>query len=331
MTASLDFLPASKSSGRQAVGAYVARRLIATIPVLVLVSVFVFLLLHLAPGDPAALIAGDNVTTAELEAIRQNLGLNQPLIVQFFTWSTRILSGDLGRSIFSNMDVTTLLAMRVEPTIALALVSLVIAVVTALPLGALAALNAGGFIDRLIMAFAMLGFSAPVFVVGFLLVYAFALTLGWFPTQGYVPLSAGFWACLHSLILPGSTLALLYAALIARITRTSLLEVLSEDYVRSARAKGLRATYVLIRHALPNAAIPIVTVVGIGFATLLGGVVVTETVFNIPGLGRLVTDAILRRDYPVVQGLILLFSTVYVMVNLLVDLSYTLFDPRIRY
>lgn len=307
------------------------RRLAATVPVLAFVALFVFFLLRLTPGDPAVLIAGDQATTAQIEIIREQLGLNRPLIDQLVAFAGQITRGDLGRSVFSDMPVTQLIGLRVEPTAMLALVAIVMALAIALPLGAIAAVNAGSRVDRAVMAFAMLGFSSPVFVVAFLLVYVFALTLGWFPTQGYVPLSAGLWPCLHSLILPGLALAMLYAALIARITRASLLEVLAEDYVRTAQAKGVQPKRILIGHALKNAAIPIVTVVGVGIAALLGGVVVTETVFNIPGLGRLTTDAILRRDYPVVQGLILLFSVVYVGVNFLVDLSYALFDPRIRY
>ncbi|MGO4737252.1 ABC transporter permease [Bosea sp. 2KB_26] len=310
---------------------YILRRLVSTIPVLAFVALFVFLLLRLTPGDPAVLIAGDQATTAQIETIREQLGLNRPLVEQLVSWVGQLARGDLGRSVFSDMEVTRLIGLRVEPTAMLALVALVMALAIALPLGTIAAVKAGSAVDRAVMAFAMLGFSSPVFVVAFLLVYVFALTLGWFPTQGYVPLSQGLLPCLNSLVLPGLALAMLYASLLARITRASLLEVLSEDYVRTAHAKGVRPQRVVLRHALKNAAIPIVTVVGVGIAALLGGVVVTETVFNIPGLGRLTTDAILRRDYPVVQGLILVFSVIYVVVNLLVDLSYVLFDPRIRY
>ncbi len=310
---------------------YVLRRLAATVPVLCFVALFVFFLLRLTPGDPAILIAGDQATTAQIETIRETLGLNRPLAEQLLAWGGQIARGDLGRSVFSDMAVTRLIALRVEPTAMLALVAIVMALALALPLGTLAALRAGSSVDRAVMAFAMLGFSSPVFIVAFFLVYVFALGLGWFPTQGYVPLSQGLLPCLNSLVLPGLALAMLYAALLARITRTALLEVLAEDYVRTAHAKGVGPRKVVIGHALKNAAIPIVTVVGVGIAALLGGVVVTETVFNIPGLGRLTTDAILRRDYPVVQGLILVFSVVYVIVNLLVDLSYALFDPRIRY
>ncbi|CAM5218690.1 peptide ABC transporter [Bosea thiooxidans] len=310
---------------------YVLRRVAATVPVLGFVGLFVFFLLRLTPGDPAILIAGDQATTAQIASIRTQLGLDLPLTDQLLAWAGQLAQGNLGRSVFSDMEVTRLIGMRIEPTAMLALVAILLALAIALPLGTLSALKAGSRVDRAVMAFAMVGFSSPVFVVAFLLVYVFALTLGWFPTQGYVPLAEGLLPCLNSLVLPGLALAMLYAALLARVTRASLLEVLSEDYVRTAHAKGVRPRRVVLRHALKNAAIPVVTVVGVGIAALLGGVVVTETVFNIPGLGRLTTDAILRRDYPVVQGLILVFSLVYVTVNLLVDLSYVLFDPRIRY
>ncbi|CAN7704814.1 ABC transporter permease [Bosea sp. LjRoot237] len=310
---------------------YVLRRLAATIPVLAFVGLFVFFLLRLTPGDPAVLIAGDQATTEQIATIRTQLGLDKPLTEQLFAWADQLAQGNLGRSVFSDMEVTRLIGMRIEPTAMLALVAILMALAIALPLGTLSALKAGSRVDRMVMAFAMVGFSSPVFVVAFFLVYVFALTLGWFPTQGYVPLAQGLLPCLNSLVLPGLALAMLYAALLARVTRASLLEILAEDFVRTAHAKGLKPRMVVLRHALKNAAIPVVTVVGVGIAALLGGVVVTETVFNIPGLGRLTTDAILRRDYPVVQGLILVFSLVYVTVNLLVDLSYVLFDPRIRY
>ncbi|RXT54653.1 peptide ABC transporter [Bosea sp. Tri-44] len=310
---------------------YVLRRLAATIPVLAFVGLFVFFLLRLTPGDPAILIAGDQATTEQIASVRTQLGLDKPLTEQLLAWAGQLAQGNLGRSVFSDMEVTRLIGMRIEPTAMLALVAILMALAIALPLGTLSALKAGSRVDRMVMAFAMVGFSSPVFVVAFFLVYVFALTLGWFPTQGYVPLAQGLLPCLNSLVLPGLALAMLYAALLARVTRASLLEILAEDFVRTAHAKGLKPRMVVLRHALKNAAIPVVTVVGVGIAALLGGVVVTETVFNIPGLGRLTTDAILRRDYPVVQGLILVFSLVYVTVNLLVDLSYVLFDPRIRY
>jgi peptide/nickel transport system permease protein len=310
---------------------YVVRRVLAAIPVLLLVAVFVFLLLQLTPGDPAVVIAGDYATTQQIEAIRQQLGLDRPLLQQMVAWFGRLAQGDLGTSIFSRLPVTSLIVQRLEPTLVLSLYTIALSIAFAVPIGVLAAYRAGSLLDRAVMGVAAFGFSTPVFVVGFLLVYVFALWLGWFPTQGYTPLAQGLAACLHSLTLPAITLALLYSALLARVTRASILEVLAEDYVRTAHAKGLPPRVVLARHALKNAAVPIITTIGVGIAALLAGVVVTETVFNIPGLGRLTADAILRRDYPVVQGLILLFATVYVAVNLLVDLAYVLFDPRIRY
>jgi peptide/nickel transport system permease protein len=296
-----------------------------------LVGVFIFLLLHLSPGDPAAIIAGDNATPAQIEAIRTSLGLNDPLHVQFGRWAVRVLNGDLGISIFSNVPVATLIAQRVWPTISLAFTTIVLAVALALAAGVLAAWKAGSLTDRLVMILSVVGFSVPVFVVGYLLIYVFSITLRWLPVQGYSPLSEGFWPWASHLILPSIALGLAYVALIARITRTAMLDVLAEDYMRTARAKGVATGPMLFKHALKNAGVPIVTVVGIGIALLIGGVVITETVFNLPGIGRLVVDAISKRDYPIIQGVILLFSGVYVIINLLVDLSYTLLDPRIRY
>lgn len=310
---------------------YLLRRLLAVIPVLAIVGVLVFAMLRLTPGDPAAVLAGDYATPEQVAAIRTQMGLDRPVPEQLLTWTTRILSGDLGVSIFSQQPVSKLIRERVEPTVVLTVVTVLLAVAAAVPMGVLAAWRAGGWLDRVVMSLAVTGYSTPVFVVGYALVYVFAMQLQWFPAQGYAPLDQGWWACLRSVTLPSVTLAFLYMGLIARVTRASVLEILAEDYVRTARAKGLRQPQVLMRHALKNAAVPIVTVVGIGIASLLGGVVVTETVFNIPGLGRLAADAISRRDYPIVQALILLFAATYAVINLLVDLSYLLFDPRIRY
>jgi peptide/nickel transport system permease protein len=312
-------------------GAFIIRRLLSTLLVMGLVGVFIFLLLHLSPGDPAAIIAGDNATPTQIEAIRTSLGLNDPLHVQFGRWAVRVLNGDLGISIFSNVPVATLIAQRVWPTISLACTTIVLAVALALAAGVLAAWRAGRLADRLVMILSVVGFSVPVFVVGYLLIYVFAITLRWLPVQGYSPLAEGFWPWASHLILPSTALGLAYVALIARITRTAMLDVLAEDYMRTARAKGVATGPMLFKHALKSAGVPIVTVVGIGIALLIGGVVITETVFNLPGIGRLVVDAISKRDYPIIQGVILLFSGVYVIINLLVDLSYTLLDPRIRY
>ena len=296
-----------------------------------MVAVFVFLMLRLTPGDPAAIIAGDNASAAQIAEIRERLGLSGPILAQFAIWIGNLLRGDLGKSFFFKAEVTELIAQRVGPTLALATVTIVITVVVAVPLGVIAAYKHGTWIDRLVMAFAVLGFSVPVFVLGYLLIYLFAIELKLFPVQGYRSIADGFWPFLHRLILPGITLSVIYIALIARITRASVLEVLGEDYIRTAYAKGLSNRAVLMRHALRNAAVPIATVIGIGIALLIGGVVVTESVYNIPGLGRLTVDAVLGRDYPTIQAVILLFSFVYVLINLVIDLAYTLLDPRIRY
>jgi len=311
--------------------AYAVRRLAATVPVMLVVAVFVFSLLHLSPGDPAIVIAGDQASPADVARIRETLGLDRPYLEQFVGWLGRAVRGDLGQSIFSNLPVSHLIAQRIEPTLMLMLLTVAIAVSVAVPLGVLAAWTAGRWIDRVLMAAAVLGFSVPVFVTGYLLAWLFALQLEWLPVQGYVPLAEGLWACVRSLLLPALALGSVYVALIARVTRATMLEVLGQDYMRTARAKGLAPASLLFVHALKNAAVPIVTVIGLGIALLIGGAVVTESVFAIPGLGRLVVDAILRRDYPVIQGVVLLCSFVYVAINLAIDLLYTLLDPRIRY
>ena len=310
---------------------YIVRRILATIPVVTVVAVFVFLLLRLTGGDPAAIIAGDSATTQQVAEIRVKLGLERPIIQQFAIWVGRIVQGDFGESFFFKKQVAELIRDRLEPTAALAVCTLLLAVAVAVPLGVVAAAMRGTWIDRAVMGFAVLGFSVPVFVIGYLLIYLFAIQLSWLPVQGYQRLAEGFWGFLQRLILPSVTLAVIYVALIARITRTSVLEVLGADHVRTARAKGLGEGAVLLRHVLRNAAVPIVTVIGLGVAILIGGVVVTESVYGIPGLGRLTVDAVLARDYPTVQAVILLFSVAYVLINLLVDLTYTFLDPRIRY
>ena len=311
--------------------AYIIRRLLATIPVMVVVALFVFLLLHLTPGDPAAVIAGDDATPEAVDGIRTKLGLDQPIHVQFGIYAANLLRGDLGTSIFSNLPVLTLVKQRLEPTLVLAASTLVMAVLLAIPMGVLAAWKARTFIDRFVMGFSVLGFAVPGFLVGYLLIYVFAIELKWLPVQGYRPLSQGIDQTARSIILPALALSMAYMALIARMTRASMLDVLSQDYIRTAKAKGVATLIVLLRHALKNAAVPIVTVIGIGLTLLISGVVITETVFNIPGLGRLTVDAILKRDYPIIQGLIILFAGAKVLVNLLIDISYVFFDPRIRY
>ena len=310
---------------------YILRRVLLTIPLMAIVALFVFSLLYIAPGDPAAVIAGDQASPADVERIRQSLGLDRPFLVQFGTWFWRVLHFDLGTSIFTNLPVASLIAQRIEPTLSLMALTLVLTLLVAVPLGVLAAWKAGSWVDRVIMAFAVSAFSFPVFVVGYILAYVFALEFEWLPVQGYSPLANGFWPWLQNLILPSVALGCVYIALTARITRASMLEVLQQDYIRTARAKGLGLRSILFVHALKNAAVPIVTVIGIGVALLIGGSLVTESVFAIPGLGRLTVDAILRRDYPVIQGIVLMFSLLYTLVNLMVDITYTLIDPRIRY
>ena len=311
--------------------AYALRRILATIPVLFVVSIIIFLLLHLGPNDPAAVIAGDFAQPEHIEKIREKLGLDRPLYVQYFDWIGQVLQGDLGTSIFNDRTVSSLIYQRLEPTIALTLSTITFAVVVGVPLGVIAAWSAGRLLDRTVMMFAVAGFSLPVFVLGYILVFTFALGLKVLPVQGYTSIGEGVVPFVRSLVLPTLSLGMIYVALIARMTRASVIEVLNQDYIRTARAKGLTTPPILLIHALKNAAVPIVTTIGLGIALLISGVVVTETVFALPGVGRLTVDAIVRKDYPVIQGVLLLFTVVYVVVNLLIDLSYSLFDPRIRY
>jgi len=312
-------------------GRFLVRRLLATLPVLAIVAVLVFAMLRLTPGDPAAVLAGDAATTEQIARIRSGLGLDRSIAEQFVIWAGRMLTGDLGESFYYKTKVTDLIGQRLEPTLSLAALTIAIAVVVAVPLGVLAAWRFGGWLDRGLMAFSVLGFSIPIFVLAYLLIWAVSLQLGWLPVQGYRRLADGIGPWFRHLLLPSITLSVIYIALIARVTRASVLETLGEDYIRTARAKGLREGRVLVRHALANAAVPIATVIGIGIALLIGGVVVTESVYAIPGLGRLTVDAVLARDFPTIQGVILLFSFAYVLINLLVDVSYVFLDPRIRY
>jgi len=310
---------------------FILKRLLSTIPVLLVVAVLVFSLLRLTPGDPAAIMAGDAANAEQIERIRAGLGLDQPIVLQFGIWLGRVVKGDLGESFYFRIGVAELIRQRLEPTFALAALTILMAVLVAVPLGVAAAWRFGGWFDRALMGFSVMGFSVPVFVLAYLLIWLVSLKLGWLPVQGYRRLADGFLPFIRHLILPAITLSVIYIALIARVTRASVLEALGEDYIRTARAKGLPEMRVLVRHALANAAVPIATVIGIGVAILIGGVVVTESVYAIPGLGRLTVDAVLARDFPTIQGVILFFSCVYVLVNLLIDVSYVFLDPRIRY
>jgi peptide/nickel transport system permease protein len=310
---------------------YAIRRILMAIPVMGVVALVVFGLLYITPGDPAMVIAGDQATPDQVARIRVSLGLDQPPYIRFATWIWQVLRGDLGTSIFSNQTVAHMIDQRLEPTISLLMLAIVISVFSGVPLGVAAAWKRGKAVDRALSIFTTAGFSIPVFVAGYALAFVFASNLHWLPVQGFTPIGDGFWLFLRSLILPAVTLSLVYSAVIARVTRATMLEVLSQDYIRTAQAKGVGPMLILFRHALKNAAVPVVTIIGIGIATLFGATVVTENVFAIPGLGRLTVDAILHRDYPIIQGVVLLASATYVLINLIVDLLYTLVDPRISY
>jgi peptide/nickel transport system permease protein len=310
---------------------FLGRRIIATIPVLLVVALIVFMMTRFAPGDPATAIVGDDASAANLHRVRSNLGLNDSLPIQFGRWGWQLLHGSLGESFFLKKQVSELIGQRIEPTLALTCLTLIMTIMIAVPLGVIAAWRHGGWLDRMLMGFSALGFSVPAFVIGYMLIWLFALRWQLFPVQGYSRISDGLGPWLSHLVLPATTLSIIYVALIARVTRAAVAEAMTEDYIRTARAKGISETRVLVRHALANAAIPIVTVIGIGVALLIGGVVVTESVFAIPGLGSLTVDAVLSRDFPLIQGITLFFSVVYVVVNLLVDISYLVLDPRIRY
>ncbi len=310
---------------------YVIKRVLSSVPVMIVVAIVVFAILRLTPGDPAAVLAGNDATGEQLDRIRESMGLDQPLLVQLVTWFRQLLSGDLGESLLSGIPVTRMIGERLAPTLSLAVGTMGVTILLAIPMGIVAARKPGGVLDRAVMSFSVLGFSIPIFVTGYVLIYLLALRFGWLPVQGYRPMSDGLWAYAQRLIMPIMALSGVYIALVARITRSSIIEVMGEDFIRTARSKGAPERRILMRHALRNAAVPIVTVLGIGVASLITGVVVTESVFNLPGLGRLVVEAVLARDYPVIQGLILLFSFTYILINLVVDILYTVFDPRIRY
>jgi peptide/nickel transport system permease protein len=310
---------------------YVVRRILATIPVMGVVALLVFLLMHLGPGDPAAILAGDYATPDRIQEIRQQMGLDRPIYEQFLVWLGLLLKGDLGQSIYSGYPVARIIAQRLEPTLALAATTMIFAIVIAVPLGIVAAWKAGTWIDRMVMVFAVMAFSFPVFLTGYALIYALSMKAGVLPVQGYKSLSEGIVPFFRHILLPSITLGSVYVALIARITRATMIEVLREDYIRTAHAKGLSTAQVLLGHALKNASVPIVTIIGVGIAIMIGGVVVTETVFVIPGLGRLTTESVMHRDYPVIQGVVLLFSFAYVLINLVIDILYTFLDPRVRY
>ena len=310
---------------------YVARRLLALIPVALVVATVAFVLIHLAPGDPASVIAGPDASRADVQRIERQLGLDAPLPVQLVRWYGRLVQGDLGQSIFLRKPVTDAILDRVEPTLLLTLFAIAISIAIGVPAGVLAARYHNTTTDQVLMVIALLGVSIPNFLLGLLFILFFSVWLGWFPVAGYSPLEYGWLKTLRSLVLPAFALGLVQSALIARIARSSMLDVLREQFITAGRAKGLGERAVIYKHALKNAMIPTVTIIGISFAILISGAVVVETVFNIPGLGRLIISAVLRRDYPVIQGVVLCIAGMYMLINLAVDLSYLAFDPRVRY
>jgi peptide/nickel transport system permease protein len=311
--------------------AYLIRRLLAVIPVMAVVVTVVFLLIHLIPGDPVAVMLGPDATPAQIDATRAYLGLDRPLLEQLFLFYKRILRGDLGRSYFLDRPVTQALWERAEPTLLLMGASLLVAVLIGVPSGIVAGANQGSWWDRLLMLGALLGVCIPGFWLSLNFIYLFAVRLGWLPAAGYASIFTDPWVALRYMVLPAVSLGFNQSALIARIARSCMVEVLQQDYIRTARAKGLSTRVVAYVHAFRNALVPVVTVIGITMAILIGGAVVTEIVFNIPGMGRLIISAILRRDYPVVQGVVLVTAASYVLINLAVDMVYAFIDPRIRY
>jgi peptide/nickel transport system permease protein len=310
---------------------YVLRRLVALIPVALVVATIAFVLIHLAPGDPASIIAGPDATADDVHKLRQQLGLDRPLPIQLLHWYGRLIQGDLGQSIFLRKPVTAAILDRVEPTLLLTVFATVIAVLVGVPSGVISARYHNSVTDQALMMFALVGISIPNFLLGLIFILVFGVWLGWFPVAGYSPLEYGWTKTLRSLVMPAFALGLVQSALIARIARSSMLDVLQEQFITAGRSKGLGERAVIYKHALKNAMIPTITIIGISFAVLLSGAVVVETVFNIPGLGRLIVSAVLRRDYPVIQGVVICIAGVYMLINLLVDLSYLLIDPRVKY
>ena len=313
---------------------FVLRRLLAVLPVLLVVSLVVFLILRLAPGDPAAVIAGNSATNEDINRIREQLGLDRSILSQYFIWIGRVFQGDLGYSYYLSKPVTELIAQRIEPTLSLAAGTLVLAIAMAIPLGTIAAWRMGGWLDKILSGFSVAGFSVPVFVIGYLLIYLFAIRLEWLPVQGYKtlfgPRSVGVWDWMRQLILPWMTLAMIYVALIARVTRASVSEALTEDYIRTARAKGVGERVVFFKHTLRAVLAPLITLAGLDFAGLIGGAIITETIFNLPGLGRLTLRSVYEFDLAVVLATTILAAVVVIVMNLIVDMLYAVLDPRVR-
>lgn len=310
--------------------AYIIKRLLSMIPVLLIVAVFVFFLIHFIPGDPASVMLGPEATPEEVEKLREQLGLNLPIYQQFIHWFGNLFQGDLGQSFYMDMSVIQAFVEHIGPTFSLALLAQGVSVLIAIPIGVLAARKRGSQVDRTFMLIAMLGMSIPSFLLALLLMLIFGVKLNWLPVAGYEELASGFWEHVKYLILPAISLGAIQAAVISRMTRSSMIDILSMNYIKTAKAKGVKERVIIYKHAFRNAFIPILTILGETFGSLITGAVVTETVFNLPGIGQLVVNAITRRDYAVIQGTILLIAATYLVLNLLIDLLYGVVDPRVR-
>jgi peptide/nickel transport system permease protein len=309
---------------------YLAKRLLSLLPILFVVSTFVFMIIHLTPGDPASVMLGEEATQQEINTLREQLGLNQPLYQQYFLWIGNALRGNLGYSYFMKVPVTEAIISRLGPTLSLAVLAQLLAVVIAIPVGILSARKRGSVTDQSLMSMSLLGISVPSFLLSLFLVLLFTVKLKWLPVAGYKPLDDGVWNHLKYLIIPALALGTINAALISRMTRSSMLEVLNSNYVKTARSKGVKERNVIYRHALRNAFLPILTVIGQTFAGLVAGAAVLETIFNIPGVGQLIINSVERRDYSVLQGTVLFVTVAFVFINLLIDLLYAVIDPRVR-
>lgn len=309
---------------------YLLKRMFSLIPVLFVVSVVIFMIIHLTPGDPASVILGEGATEQEIAALREQLGLNLPVYEQYMHWITGVFQGDLGDSYFMEEPVTRAIIEHLKPTISLALLAEIVALLIAIPIGIAAAKRRGSITDQSLMGLSLFGMSVPSFLLGLFLILSFGVGLRWLPVAGYEPLSAGLWNHLQYLIMPAIALGTMQAALITRMTRSSMLEVLNTNFIKAARSKGVKERNVVYKHALRNAFLPILTVIGQTFGTLVAGAVVTETIFNIPGIGQLIINSVERRDFAVIQGVVLFVTVAYVFINLLIDLLYGVIDPRVR-
>lgn len=309
---------------------YIVQRLFSLLPILLVVAIVVFFLAHLTPGDPVTVLLGDEASEETKAELRKELGFDLPLYTQFFLWFKGVIIGDLGDSYFLKMPVTQAFFEYLGPTLSLAIISQIIAIIVALVLGVLAAKKRGTFMDQAVMGISLFGISVPSFLVGLFLILIFSVQLQWLPVAGYRPLSDGFWEHLRYLILPAIALGMMQAALIARMTRSSMLDVMKTNYIKTAKSKGLHPNKITFKHALRSAFIPILTVIGESFGTLITGAAVVETVFNIPGIGQLIVNSIERRDFPVIQGTVLMITVTYVLLNLVIDLLYGVVDPRVR-